>query len=250
MTGTSSSDEAGASYSQVVARLAASQKSGRGAPAYSRFINRPMGRRFAALAYLSGLTPNAVTCISGVFTFSAIMLLLFVSPSIPFGIAVGALLVVGYGLDAADGQLARLTGGGSLSGEWLDHMVDCVKASALHLAVAVNMFRFWDIDHAWLLIPLALTVLDNTEFFGQILGEQLKRSRQSATATGSPSLLVSLLKIPTDYGVLALSFILFGVEWLFVAVYTLMVAVRTIYLVLVLPRWYGQMRELDRGGAS
>ena len=45
----------------TVRRLAAAQKGAAGAPAYSRFVNRPLGRLFAALAFHAGLTPNAVT---------------------------------------------------------------------------------------------------------------------------------------------------------------------------------------------
>jgi phosphatidylglycerophosphate synthase len=43
-------------------------------------------------------------------------------------------LVLGYALDAADGQLARLRGGGSSLGEWLDHMIDSAKVVGPHLA--------------------------------------------------------------------------------------------------------------------
>ena len=52
------------------------------------------------------------------------------------------LLVVGYAFDAADGQLARLRGGGIIAGEWLDHMVDAIKVASLHLAVLVGLYRF------------------------------------------------------------------------------------------------------------
>ena len=59
-------------FADVVARLAAAQKPrAPGAPAYSIYVNRPLGRLLAAAAYLGGLTPNVVTVISAVFTFSA-----------------------------------------------------------------------------------------------------------------------------------------------------------------------------------
>ena len=49
-------------FADVVARLAAAQKRrAPGSPAYSIYVNRPIGRRLAAAAYLAGLTPNAVT---------------------------------------------------------------------------------------------------------------------------------------------------------------------------------------------
>ena len=69
-------------FAQVVARLAAAQKArAPGAPAYSIYVNRPLGRLLAAAAYLAGLTPNAVTAISAVFTFSGIVIIALVPPS-------------------------------------------------------------------------------------------------------------------------------------------------------------------------
>ena len=52
------------------------------------------------------------------------------------------LLASGYVMDSVDGQLARLRGSGSLSGEYLDHTVDCVKTATLHLAVLISWYRF------------------------------------------------------------------------------------------------------------
>ena len=75
-------------FAGVVARLAAAQKRrAPGSPAYSIYVNRPVGRRLAAAAYLAGLTPNAVTAISAVFTFSAIVIIASVPPSPLIGAA-------------------------------------------------------------------------------------------------------------------------------------------------------------------
>ena len=48
-------------YRANVARLSVAQKSGTNAPAYTRFANRALGRRLAAVACIVGLTPNQVT---------------------------------------------------------------------------------------------------------------------------------------------------------------------------------------------
>ena len=49
-------------YRQTLTRLRAAQKpAGRGAPAYSVYVNRPLGRRIAARAHLLGLRPNQIT---------------------------------------------------------------------------------------------------------------------------------------------------------------------------------------------
>ena len=113
------------------------------------------------MAFHAGLTPNMVTALSAAFTGTGIALLALVRPSLPMGLAVTACLVVGYALDAADGQLARLRGGGSPAGEWLDHMVDAVKASSLHLAVLIGFYRFGTGEAEWLLlVPVGYCVVD------------------------------------------------------------------------------------------
>ncbi len=91
--------------------LRRAQKDSRGAPPYSRFINRPAGRVLAAAAHQLGLTPNVVTMISACFTFAGIVLLAAGDATWGTGVLVALLLMVGYALDAADGQLARLRGG-------------------------------------------------------------------------------------------------------------------------------------------
>ena len=54
-----------------------------------------------------------------------------------------------------------------------------------------------------------------------------------------------LLKLPTDYGLLCLTFILLGQVTWFVGVYTLLALAMLGYTALVLPKWYGDIRRLD-----
>src|SRR6476646_9176670 len=55
------------SYADVVRHLAArASKTNKGAPAYTRWVNRPLGRRAAAAAYLRSMTPNQLTAINAV----------------------------------------------------------------------------------------------------------------------------------------------------------------------------------------
>ncbi|GAB2691650.1 CDP-alcohol phosphatidyltransferase family protein [Thalassiella azotivora] len=236
-------------YGDVVRRLSAAQKSGKGAPAYSRYVNRWMGRRFAAAAYLAGLRPNQVTVVSAAFSFAAIAVLVLVPVSWWSGLLVATGLVLGYALDAADGQLARLRGGGSVSGEWLDHMIDCVKISSLHLAVAVALYRFTDLSTPWLLVPLGYAVVGAASFFGQILNEQLRRNAGVEKPVGPDvvpaSMLRSLAKVPLDYGVLCLVFVLLGAPPLFLAAYGLMLTAATGYLLLAWVAWFRSMRAVD-----
>ncbi|SDK05339.1 CDP-alcohol phosphatidyltransferase [Actinopolyspora mzabensis] len=242
-------DRADSAFREALHRLPGAQKSAGGAPAYSRFINRKAGGYLAAAAYPAGFTPNQVTTMSAVFTFGGILGLATVPPSRPLGVIVALTLLLGYALDSADGQLARLRGGGNPAGEWLDHIVDSTKIPTLHLAVLLSTFRFGDTAHAWLLVPLGFAVTESVLFFAMILNDQLRRAHSkpsSASSTNSTSSGVtkSLLVAPTDYGVLCLCFILLGDRIPFMTVYTMLFAAHLCFACLALPKWFREMRAL------
>lgn len=238
------------SYAAIVGRLAAAQKpAARSAPAYSRFINRRLGRYLAAWAHLMGLGANAVTAISAVWTFCGIALLILFPPSWWSGVAVTVCLLIGYAFDSADGQLSRLQGTSSPAGEWLDHMVDAVKVSTMPLALAVGFFRFDVGPRAWLLVPIASAIVASALFFCMVLTEQLRR------ANGSPSLAAdapgrswvrAVLVVPMDYGVLCLSFVLLGAPIAFMVVYTLVFAATALFLLLAAVKWFRELRAWSR----
>ncbi len=239
------------SYATVLHRLTSAQKFTPGAPAYSRFVNRPLGRRFAALGYLLGMTPNMITGVSALFTFTGIAVIALVAPTFWSGVIVCVALVLGYAFDAADGQLARLRGGGSSAGEWLDHMVDAAKISSLHLAVLIAGYRFFDLGTVgWLLIPVGFVLVANVMFFGMILNDLL-RARQAAKtgveiARQGPSTIRSLLVIPTDYGLMCAIFLLLGAPQVFFAVYTVLFACNAAFMLLAAVKWFRDMGALDR----
>ncbi|WP_223692394.1 CDP-alcohol phosphatidyltransferase family protein [Leifsonia poae] len=236
------------SYLGVVRRLAAAQKpAARSAPAYSRFVNRRIGRYLAAWAYRVGLSPNAVTGISAIFTFVAVALLIVAPPSWGLGVGVAVLLLVGYAFDSADGQVSRLQGTSSPSGEWLDHMVDATKVSAMPLALAIGFYRFDVVPRGWLLVPIAFAVVSAVLFFGMILTEQLRRRTAGAVPLaaeqpGRPSWVRALAVLPMDYGVLCLSFVLLGAVPVFVVVYTLIAAATTAFLLLAAVKWFRELQ--------
>jgi phosphatidylglycerophosphate synthase len=237
-----------AHFGDSLQQLRDAQKSSKGAPLYSLVVNRPMGRVLAATSHQVGLTPNQVTAISAVFTFSGIGVLALAPSSRGAGIVVALLLVLGYGLDAADGQLARLRGGGSPVGEWFDHLTDSVKVVVLHLAVAVAMFRWSSLSPLWLLVPLVFAASSSVHFFGMVLVDLLGREQRARTgragAVQAPSLLRTTLKLPMDYGLLCLSFVLLGWHEGFLGVYTVLAAGSTGYLVLVVGKWTRDIRAM------
>lgn len=248
MTGTATTT--GSGYTAALRKLPALQKAARGAPAYSRFVNRRAGRYLAAAAYQVGATPNQITGLSALFTFVGIAAVALVRPSVLLAVLVCLALVVGYALDSADGQLARLRGGGTNSGEWLDHIVDSAKISALHLAVLIAGYRFSELPRGYLLVPIGFTVVAAVMFFGMTLNDQLRRMHRASTGgspseLGRPSTLRSLLVVPTDYGLLCLSFLLLGFGTVFATVYALLFVTNLAFLLVALGKWFRDMSALD-----
>lgn len=242
-------------YRATVAALAAAQKTTKGAPAYSRFVNRPLGRRLAAVAFRLGMTPNQVTAISAVLSFAAIALIALGRPSWTVGVLVALGLVLGYAFDAADGQLARLRGGGSPAGEWLDHMVDAAKISSLHLAVLISFYRFMPLpSRSLLLVPIGFAIVAAVMFFGMILNDLLRRSVTATTGRtierGTTSGLRSLLVMPTDYGLLCVVFVLLGVPSVFVWVYLVIFAGNAGFMGLAAVKWFSDMKALGSAQAA
>lgn len=242
-------------FADSVRQLQQAQKSNKGAPLYSVIINRPLGRVFAAAANSIGLSPNQVTVISAVCTYSAIITIA-VAPVAPLvGVVVAVLLILGYALDAADGQLARLRGGGSLLGEWLDHVIDSGKIATLHLAVAVCWYRYPGAPSWWLAVALGFCAVNVVHFFGFLLTELLTKLHyaqhgQPLPPKGAPSLLMSVLKLPTDYGLLCVLFLWFGWPEMFIWPYILLAVASAAYTALVLVRWSRRIAALDQARQS
>ncbi|ONI69849.1 CDP-alcohol phosphatidyltransferase [Kribbella sp. ALI-6-A] len=240
------------SYGDVVAELVRAQKPSAGTPVYSRFVNRKLGRYLAAGAFLLNRTPNQVSLTSGLCSLIGIVLIATIEPSVPLALVVTALLVLGYALDSADGQLARLRGGGSPLGEWLDHMIDCVKIALLHSAVLISLYRFDAFSNELvLLVPLAYLCVSAVMFFGLILIDQLRRRHGASTANArGDSVLKSLVIAPTDYGILCLVFLTFGRPTLFTALYGLMLLANLLFLLAAIAKWYREMAALQPAPAA
>jgi phosphatidylglycerophosphate synthase len=237
-------------FAGALGRLRAVQKPSRGAPAYSRWVNRPVGRVLAAGAYTVGLTPDQVTCVSALCTFAGIATIATVAPAPASALAACLLLVLGYALDSADGQLARLRGGGTVAGEWLDHVVDAVKLATVHLAVLVSWYRFGDRPDRELLVPLAFQVVSSVAFFAMILNDRIHRAEPGspAGARGDPgraSALYSLATVFRDYGLLCLVLALMPWETAFGIAYGTLLATNGALLAVALVKWYCEMRAYD-----
>ncbi|MGX1748727.1 CDP-alcohol phosphatidyltransferase family protein [Glutamicibacter protophormiae] len=244
-----------ASYGAQVAagwrELSQAQKgASKSAPAYSRYVNRKIGRLFAALAVPLGISPNQITMLSALFTAAGILLIALAPMGLAVGIAAAVLLALGYALDSSDGQIARLQRSGSLAGEWLDHCVDAVKTSALPLAVAVGLYRSQIQPEWYLLVPLAACVIGASTFFLMILTEQfrLRLGVKGVTADNGakPSIVRGLLVLPMDYGVMCWVFVLWGIPQVFLPVYALITLGAAGFLVLAMRKWFKEITALVR----
>lgn len=252
-------------YRAAVERLASAQKPGEGEPAYLRWVNRPLGRRAAAAASVIGVTPNVVTLLSGLCTLAALVLIAAVPPSLATALGATALLLAGYALDSADGQLARLTGSGSIAGEWLDHVVDAARLPLFHLAIAVYFYRWADtvwpatpwVHTGWLVAAaLGYLLLSSVWFFAQTLAEKLADKQTSTHANhagpsgqaghsghagrpaGSAPVWLSFAKAPYDVGTLYLAVLALPLPGLFAALYLALFAFTLAVAALSLRRKY------------
>ncbi|MBD9231961.1 MAG: CDP-alcohol phosphatidyltransferase family protein, partial [Rothia mucilaginosa] len=165
-----------ATFSSTLRSLEAAQKPGIGVPAYTRWVNRRVARYFAAAAVALGITPNGVTAISAACSAAGLIVLITCPPTVGVGICAAMLFALGYGLDSADGQVARVTGASSPAGEWLDHVVDSIRVPSVHMATLLSFFLYpahysFSGSHAfngWLIaMPMIFTALTAGHFMSQ-----------------------------------------------------------------------------------
>lgn len=236
-------------YAEAVARLSAAQKPAYGAPAYSRFINRPVGRRIAAASYALGLTPNGVTAISAALSVLGVLVLAFAPIAIYTGVGAALLFALAYAFDSADGQLARLTGKGGPAGEWLDHTVDMGKTVLFHGAILFSLIlHTTNVSAGQAALVIGFTAVNVVAFFAWLLVDLLRRVSPDPAATAPPvghaPLLRSLLRLPSDYGVLCWVLIFWGTPF-FWWLYGLLFLANLVILLAALPVWFKQAKAIN-----
>lgn len=228
-------------YRDTLGALEGAQKPGNGVPAYTRWVNRRLGRYAAAAAHVWHWTPNAVTALSATFSLAAIMLLILIDDPQPWlGITIAVLLATGYALDSADGQVARLQHAGGPAGEWLDHVVDALRTPAIHLAVLVAL---WRQDQApWILaVTLGYCLVSVVEFMSQILAEQLAKPNRARTPPAGTARSIFLL--PTDTGMFCWIFLGWGFPAAFMAIYTAMFVANLVHTAVSMRRKYVKLQQ-------
>lgn len=222
-------------YGEALERLSSAQKKGAGVPAYLRWVNRPLGRRLAAVSYVAGLSPNQVTLLSSAVSAVGIVMIALAPSTVLAALLASATMLLGYALDSADGQLARLTGSSGPSGEFLDHLADAIRQPATHLAIAVSFVFRDDLVPQWpAVVAVVFATLSSVWFFGQILADSLLPKRVASPGSTAPAWM-SFVKIPYDVGFLYLLLVLlpwatpFMVSYVALFAFTLGVAVLSLW---------------------
>lgn len=225
-------------FSAALTALRGFQKSPKGVSSYSTYVNRPAGRVLAAGAHAAGLSAHRVTLLSGLSSAAGIAVLALAPMGPAAAVAAALLLVLGYALDSADGQLSRLHGTGGPAGEWLDHVLDCAVKLSLHGAVLVAWYGD-GVRGPMLLLPLAFQFVTVLTFFAGTLAGLLLGG--SATTSQAP-VRSGLWLLPVDYGVLCWGFLLWASTSLFQVWYEGLLAVQVLYLLVFLVHWWRRLR--------
>ena len=185
----------GTRFSAYRSALAAAQKPGAGVPAYMRWVNRGAARVVAAACAAFGWTPNFVSFISVCFSTVGLVVLVACDPAWWTGLIVGTALAVGFMFDSADGQVSRVTGASSKTGEWVDHVADAFRSPAIHFctAAAVMVYR----PESWWLAVVALVYgwVTSGQFMSQILAEQFVRAAGRKQTRGDDMVFTQMIEL-------------------------------------------------------
>lgn len=231
-------------YRWAISALDSAQKPSPGVPAYTRWVNRRGARVVAAAGFASALTPNHITALSALLSVTGMFVLLCYEPSLWSGMVVATLLAAGYLFDSADGQLARVSGLSSKTGEWIDHVVDAFRSPAIHVSTAAAILLYCP-DSWWLAAIAAIySLVTSGQFLSQILAEAFVRKAGRQQTRGGD--LHSWMLLPTDPGTLCWSFVLWGFAPAFGVVYAALACIALLHSGMSLRRRYRDLRALDR----
>lgn len=215
-----------------------------------RHVNRRLGRLLAAGCHVVGLTPNQVTVASGLVSVLALLLLAVVPLQPAWLVAVVALLLLGFALDSADGQLARLTHSGGPAGEWLDHVIDAFRQVLIPLTIAYVMLERTGLPLVATAVPLTLLLVTSVRFFAQILAGKLRQEAGRPEVPGDPPRravdLAALIQVPADVSTLYLVLLLLPWPSAFLVALSVLVVANTLLLVTTLHRRFRELRSLVR----
>jgi phosphatidylglycerophosphate synthase len=142
------------------------------------------------------------------------------------GLVAAVLLALGYALDSADGQLARLQGSSSKQGEWLDHTLDAIRLPAVHLTIATALL-LQEVP-AGAVIGAVFAVIASASFLSQNVGGLLRDTagtERTRVRQGQ-----SWILLPADPGVLCWLFAFWVSIPLFLFLYALLLVTNLLHM--------------------
>lgn len=236
-------------------QLKRAQKTRKGVPLYLLYVNRPAGRAVAASLRHTRVTPNHVTWTGAALTYGTLIWLALWAQPTPAAAVAGVLLALGYVLDSADGQLARLQGTSSAYGEWLDHLLDNGRMTVMHVAAFCYLVRTTDYDAVLLAVCSgAFLLASSLIFFGGVLFDQLAKNAGAGASTqtaGTPDasadrrlLVRSVVMLPVDYGVTCLAFLLVPMPSVFLIAYLVLAAAHLVIGAAFIRHWRAKLLQL------
>lgn len=163
----------------------------------TEYFGYTLGSVLAPVCHRAGLSPNAVTSLGFLVALAAVVAAgsALVPGGAPSGLLLGGMLLLSFGLDCADGTLARITGQCSQFGLLWDKVVDLLSLFVIsgglgiaardtppQLALVAAHWPVWfPLLLLWSLAPKALLGV-----FGWLKDQQLhgmSRSREAAALT-------------------------------------------------------------------
>lgn len=220
------------------------QRGNLGEPAYSRFINRWLGRIFASVIGYFKISPNTISFSSFILTIVTFICFLILK-EINFleSVLLELFLLIGFILDATDGQIARLLNKQSKKGEWFDHTLDAIKLSLGHGVAVFFIITHVDFDKFWYVVFLFIFSLAMGRYIGVILKTKLidyKTSERSSKKAGK-GIIRSILLLPLDYGTFIAIFIFTYNPRIFFIAYTALGLISILYSVLLIFRSWREL---------
>jgi phosphatidylglycerophosphate synthase len=178
----------------------------RGGGLFSEAVSQRLGARISVFANRHKLAPTVLTVanlgLGCLVSFAVIAAAEPVADGRMWAWPIGLLALVGwqiaYGLDCADGQLARVTGQTSPAGARIDVLCDVAAQIALVAALAATAEAQVPETPAWLLAAFAGTWMVN------LVTSVLQSGPQAASMVTSTSLPVRVVKLVRDYGAVIL----------------------------------------------
>ena len=171
-----------------------------------------------------GLTPNQVTLAS---LAVAVVAGACCATGTRWGYVAGAVLLqASFGLDCADGQLARLTGRFSEFGGWLDAMVDRLKEYAVYAGLALGSARTG--DDVWLLAVAALVLQTLRHAVDFVVGHARVDVRGRAGRGAPRRRAAAPLALARKVAILPI-----GERWALISVLTALTTPRIVFVVLL-----------------